>query len=103
MTRILVIEDEANIRQNIIETLGLAEMQTIGSDNGLVGIDLARTYFPDVIISDIMMLGLDRYGVFRDLRHDSSTATIPFIFMTPKPQKSTIRHRISTGANSYLI
>jgi len=102
MTRILVIEDEANIRQNIIETLELAEMQTIGAADGLVGIDLARKYFPDVIISDIMMPGLDGYGVLQELRRDSETATIPFIFLTAKTEKSAIRQGMDLGANDYL-
>src|SRR5258708_25717319 len=102
MTKIPVIEDEANMRQNIIETVEWAEMETMGAENGLVGIDLARKYFPDVMISDIMMPGLDGYGVLRELRRDSETATIRFIFLTAKTEKSAIRHGMDLGANDYL-
>src|SRR4051794_24159278 len=102
MTRILVIEDERYIRQNIIETLTYEGFETIEADNGYTGVQLTRRYSPNLIICDVMMPQLDGYEVLRQLQIESSTATIPFIFLTALADKQHIRHGMQLGADDYL-
>lgn len=102
MKTILVIEDESNIRDNIEEILSLEDFQAIATDNGLEGLQLAKTHRPDLIICDIMMPQLDGYEVLKALRQQESTATIPFIFLTAKAERSNQRQGMELGANDYL-
>jgi len=82
MKKILVIEDEGIIRLNLLHLLNAQGFNTIGAENGSVGVRLVREFIPDLIICNIKMPGLNGYEVFRELRSDSSTAAIPFIFLT---------------------
>lgn len=102
MKKILVIEDEAQVRDNIQEILELEDFQTITAENGLVGIQLIKEQAPDLIICDVMMPELDGYGVLRALRQNVATATIPFIFLTAKADKSDLRQGMELGADDYL-
>jgi CheY-like chemotaxis protein/anti-sigma regulatory factor (Ser/Thr protein kinase) len=102
MTRILVIEDDQDIRNDVLELLE-AEGHTIrGAEDGLAGVATARTDLPGLIICDIMMPGLDGFGVLDELRHDPVTATIPFVFLTAKVDKSDLRRGMELGADDYL-
>ncbi len=102
MKRILVIEDTQSVREEIITILGFEGFKTLEADNGLTGIQLARKYLPDLIICDVMMPGLDGYGVLTELRKDSTTALIPFIFLTAKASREDIRQGMNIGADDYL-
>jgi len=102
MTKILIVEDEEQIRINYGEFLELAGFQTLGADNGIVGVNMAKQYLPDLIICDIMMPGLDGYEVLLQLRSDPVTANIPFIFLTAKADKPFMRQGMELGADDYL-
>ncbi len=102
MTKILVIEDEYSVRENIIELLEAEDFETIGAANGQVGIKLALTEVPDLILCDLMMPELDGYGVLTNLRQEPITATIPFIFLTAKSTKTDFRQGMELGADDYL-
>ncbi|TFI54656.1 EAL domain-containing protein [Mastigocladus laminosus UU774] len=102
MTKILVIEDENFVRENIIELLESEDFKTIGADNGKVGIKLALTETPDLILCDLMMPEIDGYGVLSNLRQEALTATIPFIFLTAKSTKTDFRQGMELGADDYL-
>lgn len=102
MKKILVIEDEPSVRANIIELLEAEEFQAIGAANGIIGVMGALEYLPDLIICDVMMPELDGYGVLATLRQDPTTATIPFIFLTAKADKSDLRQGMELGADDYL-
>jgi len=102
MKTILVIEDEAYIRQNIIETLTYEDFATLEAENGLVGVEIALQERPDLIICDVMMPELDGFGVLRRLQGDTSTATIPFIFLTALADKQSLRRGMELGADDYL-
>jgi two-component system sensor histidine kinase/response regulator len=102
MTRVLVIEDDESIRDNILELLEVEGYTAIGAENGLVGVASARAHLPDLIICDIMMPGLDGFDVLDELRRDPVTATIPFIFSTAKADKSDVRRGMEQGADDYL-
>lgn len=102
MKTILVIEDEHSIRNNTLKILQYKGFQSIGAEDGEIGVQLAKAYLPDLIICDIMMPKLDGYGVLNTLRQDPETATIPFIFLSAKVDRSDIRQGMNLGADDYL-
>jgi diguanylate cyclase len=100
--KILVIEDEAPIRANILKILNFKGFETIGAEDGEAGIQQAKRHLPDLIICDIMMPLLDGYGVLYALRQDSETAAIPLVFLTAKAERSDLRQGMNLGADDYL-
>ncbi|MBI1258715.1 MAG: response regulator [Chloroflexi bacterium] len=102
MAKILVIEDEANIRENMAEILVYEGYEVETAENGQVGVERAQDSLPDLIICDIMMPKLDGYGVLLELRNQADTAAIPFIFLTAKADRDSIRLGMNAGADDYL-
>ncbi|MEG4493562.1 response regulator [Microcoleus sp. D3_18_C4] len=102
MAKILVIEDEEAIRENILELLEAENFEGIGAINGKVGIKLAIERIPDLILCDMMMPEVDGHGVLKALRSEPLTATIPFIFLTAKADKVDIRTGMELGADDYI-
>ena len=102
MKKILVIEDQQLVRENIVERLNAENFDTISAENGLDGVLWAREHKPDLIICDVMMPELDGYAVLTLLRQDPGTATIPFIFLTAKADKVDLRQGMQLGADDYL-
>ena len=100
--KILIIEDNPEIRENTGEILTLAGYEVVDAENGRIGVDLATKETPDLIICDIMMPELDGYGVLHILSKKETTAGIPFIFVTAKTEKSDIRKGMELGADDYL-
>lgn len=99
---ILVIEDETEIRKDIVRTLELSNYKTISADNGLTGLHLAQTHIPDLIISDIMMPELDGYELLRELQKETATASIPFLFLSAKSARNDIREGMQLGADDFI-
>jgi DNA-binding response OmpR family regulator len=102
MKRILIIEDELEMLRNLTTILRLEKFRPLSAENGRVGVDLAKKQKPDLIICDVMMPGLDGYGVIAALRADAETVTIPFIFLTAKAEKVDTRAGMSLGADAYI-
>ena len=102
MKKILIIEDNQEMRENITEILELAHYSVSAAINGRQGVELAKKDVPDLIICDIMMPELDGYGVLYMLGKDPSTEGIPFIFLTAKAEKEDFRKGMSLGADDYL-
>ncbi|HBE17910.1 MAG TPA: response regulator [Cyanobacteria bacterium UBA11149] len=102
MSQILVIEDEKNIRENILEILENEGFDAIAAENGSIGLHLAQEKLPDLILCDILMPVLDGYGVLTALRSQSQTATIPFMFLSAKTAKIDLLQGMKLGANAYL-
>lgn len=100
--RILLIEDNPEMRENTAEILELANYQVLTAENGKEGVKLAYSEGPDLIICDIMMPVLDGYGVLHMLSKDERTAAIPFVFLTAKAEKSDFRKGMVMGADDYL-
>ena len=103
MTKILVIENEKETREMLLECLELEGFEAVGADDGLMGVEQAHVYSPDVIICDINMPKLDGYGVLKTLRQNLDTAIIPLIFLTGKTSQQEMRQGMELGANDYLI
>jgi DNA-binding NarL/FixJ family response regulator len=102
MKKILIIEDEPEMRRNLTTILRLEKFYPVPAANGSVGIELAKKEKPDLILCDVMMPELDGYGVIAALRADAGTVTIPFIFLTAKGEKPDIRAGMNLGADDYL-
>jgi len=102
MKRILVIEDEPEMRRNISALLRYHEYQPIEAENGRTGVELARREKPDLILCDVMMPELDGHGVLQALQHDADLALIPFVFLTAKGDKDDWRSGMNLGADDYL-
>jgi DNA-binding response OmpR family regulator/tRNA A-37 threonylcarbamoyl transferase component Bud32 len=102
MTRILIIEDEEAIRQNIVETLMYEGFETLEAANGLDGVQTALQGAPDLILCDVMMPELDGYDVLRQLQSQPPTAMTPFIFLTALADRSYVRYGMALGADDYL-
>ncbi|MDF0554604.1 response regulator [Kamptonema sp. UHCC 0994] len=102
MKKILVIEDEALIRLNILDCLENANFDAVGAENGSDGIELAGRYQPDLIICDIMMPDIDGYSVLTEVRQNIVTATTPFIFLSAKSEREDMRLGMEMGADDYI-
>lgn len=99
---ILVIEDERTIRLNIIKILEFKGYQVLSAADGKAGVDLARQYFPDLVLCDIMMPELDGYGVLAEIRRDQEIGNTPFIFLTAKADIADLRQGMNLGADDYV-
>ncbi|MTJ13244.1 response regulator [Anabaena sp. UHCC 0187] len=102
MSLILLIEDEPQILLNLQEILELGDFTVITAPNGKIGLELAKSKYPDLIICDIMMPGLSGYDVLTELRHDPKCADIPLIFLTAKIERNDLRQGMSLGADDYI-
>jgi diguanylate cyclase (GGDEF)-like protein len=102
MQTILIIEDEPQIRENIQIILDLEGFSTMTAEDGLQGLQMVETHHPDMIICDVMMPGLDGYGLIKELRQKPDTAEIPFIFLTAKAEHRDMRQGMAMGADDYL-
>lgn len=102
MTKILVIEDEPNLRSSIMEILSLEGFDVIEAPDGGLGFELALKHHPDLIVSDITMPGVDGYQMLLQLRQNPAIALTPFIFLTARADRSFMRHGMELGADDYL-
>lgn len=102
MKKILLIEDNKEMRENTAEILELADYKVITAKNGKEGVEAALKEPPDLVICDIMMPVLDGYGVLHALSKNEKTAGIPFIFLTAKAERSEVRKGMEMGADDYL-
>ena len=102
MPKILVIEDEAEARDNLVLMLEMEGFKPLSAPNGHAGVEVAKRELPDVILCDVSMPKLDGYGVLEQLRADQTTVSIPFIFLTAKTDKKDLRTGMNLGADDYL-
>ena len=102
MKKILLIEDNPDVRENTSEILMLAQYEVLTAANGKEGVEMAQQQQPDLIICDIMMPVLDGHGVLHMLSKNENTASIPFIFLTAKAERSDFRKGMEMGADDYL-
>jgi diguanylate cyclase len=101
MVKILIVEDDEDLRESLSEMLKAEGFDAIAAD-GQNGIDLATREIPDLILCDIMMPEIDGYEVLDSVRQNPLLATIPFIFLTSKGTKEDFRQGMELGADDYL-
>ncbi len=102
MTKVLVIEDEVQSRDIFLDSLEAEGFEAIGAENGLVGVQMAQTELPDLVLCDVTMPKLDGFGVLSELRQNPATAIVPFIFLTARAAKAELRQGMALGADDYL-
>jgi YesN/AraC family two-component response regulator len=102
MTKVLVIEDEAQTREIFLDCLETEGFNGIEAKNGRIGVQKAQSQSPDLVVCDILLPELNGYDVLETLRQDPMTATIPFIFLTGKVSKAELRMGMQLGADDYL-
>lgn len=102
MKKILIIEDNLEVRENTAEIIELSNYKVLTADNGKAGVELALKEVPDLIVCDIMMPVLDGYGVYHLLSKHKETAGIPFIYLTAKSEKADVRKGMEIGADDYI-
>jgi CRP-like cAMP-binding protein/CheY-like chemotaxis protein len=100
--KILVIEDNVEMCENIASILKLSRYQVFTANSGKTGIDSAQEILPDLILCDIMMPDLDGYGVLHILSKDPATANIPFVYLTAKSEQKDFRTGMNLGADDYI-
>ncbi len=102
MNKILVIEDDKDLREGILDLMTEEGYEVLEAVNGRKGIEIAKRNIPDLIISDILMPEADGYEVFKELKENTATSGIPFIFLSARAEISDIRHGMNLGADDYL-
>jgi DNA-binding response OmpR family regulator len=102
MKKILLIEDSREILENTAEILSLAGYEVCTASDGKSGVETALAFLPDLIISDIMMPGLDGYGVLYLVQKHAELKDVPFIFLTAKTGRSDFRKGMEMEADDYI-
>ena len=102
MKKILIIEDNEDVRENTADLLHLSGYDVATAAEGKSGLRRVQDFRPDLILCDIMMPGMDGYQVLEAVLKDPETAHIPFIFLTAKTEKADIRKGMNLGADDYL-
>src|SRR5664279_6172952 len=102
MVRILVVDDEQPLREEIAGILRFEDFDVVEADNGEVAIYLAHMQLPDLVICDITMPGMDGYELLAKVRSTPEMAQLPFIFVTAHAAQSYVRHGMELGADDYL-
>jgi len=102
MVKVLVIEDERPVRSNVIDLLQVEGYEAVGAEHGEIGLELAKELQPDLIICDVLMPKMDGFEVLRQLVSHPDTATIPFMFLTARSDRSDVRQGMEMGAYDYL-
>jgi len=102
VNKILIIEDQPQMRRKLAMILERENFQVAAAPNGLIGLDMVRNDPPDLILCDVMMPEMDGYGVLEQLRSQEFTKRIPFIFLTAKGEWQDVRSGMNLGADDYL-
>jgi CRP/FNR family transcriptional regulator, polysaccharide utilization system transcription regulator len=100
--KIVIIEDNDDVRENIAEILELSNYEVYAAPNGKEGVRIIKEKMPDLVLCDIMMPELDGYGVIKILASNPATQNIPFIFLSAKSEKEDFRSGMNLGADDYI-
>lgn len=100
--KILVIDDEVPLLEEIVEWLEFEGFEVRGANNGEAGIAIALEQLPDLILSDVNMPGIDGYRVLLELRTHAPLSLTPFIFLTAMADRRNVRYGMELGADDYI-
>ncbi len=102
MARILVVEDEDAIRDEVTDWLGFEGYEVCSAPNGRLALEAIRHKLPDLIVSDIAMPEMNGYDLLLTVRLESSLAQTPFIFLTAAVDRDAVRKGMTLGADDYI-
>jgi CheY-like chemotaxis protein len=103
MTKILVAEDERDIRELIGFTLRFAGFEVVLAGNGAEAVEKASLERPDLILMDVRMPKMTGYEACRQLKDDPATQAIPVVFLSAKGQEGEIEQGLASGAEEYIV
>ncbi len=103
MPKILVAEDERDIRDLIWFTLRFAGFEVLLAGNGIEAIEKAPLEQPDLIILDVRMPKMTGYEACRQLKENPATSAIPIVFLSAKGQEDEIQQGLASGALEYIV
>lgn len=103
MTKILIAEDERDIRDLITFTLRFANYDVVAASNGEEAVSLARKEVPDLILMDVRMPRMTGYEACAAIKAEPELKDIPIIFLSAKGQDSEIQAGLQAGATEYLL
>lgn len=103
MAKILIAEDERDIRDLVAFTLRFAGHEVVAVSNGEEAVDATRVEMPDLIIMDVRMPRMTGYEACEKIKADPSLANIPVIFLSAKGQEAEIKTGLDVGADEYLL
>jgi len=99
---ILVIEDEDDLREEIVDLMDLEGYRVIEADNGMAGLKLAKKHLPTLIISDVSMPHMDGFQLIEELRKQPETEHVPVVLLTARADRSFVRYGMEIGADDYI-
>lgn len=99
---ILVVEDQQHVRDNVREILESSEYKVYSADCGSQAIEIVKSRIPDLVISDIMMTGMDGYQLLENFQSNPNLQNIPFIFLSAKSSENDLRSGMIKGADDYI-
>lgn len=102
MIKVLVIEDETQIREEVMDWLSFEGYEVYGEANGRLGLATIQHNIPDLVLCDIAMPEMDGYEVLIEVRSDRNLGYIPFIFLTAAADRASVRRGMDMGADDYL-
>ena len=100
--KILIVEDSLSIREEILNILTLEGYLIFEAENGKMGLEIALKESLDLIISDVLMPEMDGFEMFKRLKKNKKTKTIPVIFLSVKVEKEDVKFKKRLGASDYL-
>lgn len=102
MNKVLIVEDEQDIRENIAEIFKLSKFKVFEAENGQIGLDIAVEIKPDIVVSDILMPIMDGFGLLENLKTNPATDHIPVILLTAKTMMDSKLLGLKIGADDYI-
>jgi CheY-like chemotaxis protein len=102
MKTILIIEDNADIRENTAELLAIHQYDVLTAENGREGFTIAKNKLPDLILCDIMMPETDGHQFLALAKADSNVQTIPIIFLSASTPAMVMQKRVDKKVSGYL-
>ena len=102
MKRILVIEDNEAMREELVAILGFEGFEVMHAEDGRIGLQVISDQRPDLVLCDVMMPNLDGYGTLKAVRGDPATERLPFVFLTAKASDRDRARGVALGATAYM-
>lgn len=103
MAKIVIAEDEPDIRDLVTFTLQFAGHQVVPTANGAEAVEAVKREHPDIVLMDVRMPKMSGYEACRTLKADPETAPIPVVFLSAKGQESEVKEGLAAGAIAYIL
>jgi len=103
MKRILIAEDERDIRDLIAFTLRFAGYEVLTANNGEEAVQMTQKELPDLVLTDVRMPKMTGYEACKQIKADPTTQHIPVVFLSAKGQEAEVQSGMAAGADEYLL